>query len=360
VSKTIKIVAGLDVGDVSSFAYVEDSETKAVLWNRSVPTTKEDLQWVFRRWQGLRIALEVGTHSPWVAEVLEEMGHEVLVANARKLRCIFGSTNKQDCVDAKTLAWLAQAQPRLLYPIRHRRRETREDLAVLRARCLLVRMRAEAVNAVRGMVKSHGSRLRTCATERFHLVAMESMPAGLRPALEPVVATVKNLTERIEAYDRDIETMAREKYPETQALVAVPRVGYLTALCYVLTLEDPSRFRKSRDVGPFLGLVPRRDQSGDTDRQLSITKTGDTYLRSLLVEAAQGMLQRRAEDTNLRRWGLSHAGRGGAAGKKRALVGLARRLSVLLHHLWVTQAKYEPLYRPGNAKAENAEPGNAA
>lgn len=348
-SKAIRIVAGIDVGDEASHVYAMDTETGEVLWDRPVPTATWAFQDLFGRWRDVRVALEVGTHSPWLSEALEGLGHEVLVANARKLRCIYAGTNKQDRLDAQKLAWLAKTEPRLLYPIRHRRRETRENLAVLRARNHLVHIRAGLTVTVRGIVKAHGARIPSGDPAYFPKKAAPHIPAGLKRALDPILATIAELTAKIDAYDREVESMARERYPETAALREVPGVGWLTALCFVLTLEDPKRFRKSRDVGPALGLVPRRDQSGGTDRQLSITKTGDSYLRSLLVEAAHHILRRGAPDSDLKRWGRRRARRGGKSGKKRALIGVARRLAVLLHRLWVTQAAYEPLHRAKKA-----------
>ena len=345
-SKRTSIVVGIDVGDEWSHVYAQEFATGEVLHDGRVQTEPRALRGLFGRWKGARVALEVGTHSPWMQELLEGLGHEVLVANARKLRCIFASTNKQDHLDARVLAKVARMDPSLLYPIRHRRRETREDLAVLRARTHLVRMRAEAVQVVRGMVKSHGGRVPACETEAFARRAREHVPAGLVAALEPVLEVIEDLSRRIEAYDEAVETMAREKYPEVQALTQVTGVGTLTALCFVLTLEDPARFRRSREVGPALGLVPRRDQSGETDRHLPITKTGDEYLRSLLVESAQCILRRASKPSDLKDWGRKLASRGGKAGKRRAVVAVARKLAVLLHRLWVTQAAYER-YRAG-------------
>ena len=161
-SKRTSIVAGIDVGDEWSHVHVMDFAQGEVLFEGRVATDPGALRALFGRWKRVRAALEVGTHSPWMQELLEGLGHEVLVANARKLRCIFASTNKQDRLDARVLAKVARMDPSLLYPIRHRARQTREDLAVLRARCHLVRMRAEAVQVVRGMVKSHGGRVPAC------------------------------------------------------------------------------------------------------------------------------------------------------------------------------------------------------
>jgi transposase len=341
VKKSIRIVAGLDVGSEWCHLFVEDFEEGVVLWDGRVPTEAAALRSVLRRWKRIRIALEVGTQSPWLQELLEGLGHEVYVANARKLRCIWASTNKQDRLDARVLARVAHMDPSLLHPIRHRRRETQEDLAVLRARNQLVQLRSGLVGMVRGMVRSHGGRVPPCETEDFARRARGHLPKGLVPAVTPLLGTIEELSRRIEAYDGAVETMAREKYPEVEALTRVPGVGTLTALCFVLTLEDPSRFRKSRDVGPALGLVPRRDQSGKTDKHLSITRTGDDYLRSLLVESAHCVLRKATRPSALKDWGRKLASRGGKAGKRRAVVAVARKLAVLLHRLWVTQAVYE-------------------
>jgi transposase len=348
--KAIKIVAGIDVGDETSYVHAVDVTTGEVVWDGRVGTTAGELRHLLRPWGRARIALEVGTHSPWLQELLEGLGHEVLVANARKLRCIFESTNKQDRLDAQMLAEVAAFRPSLLHPIRHRQRKTREDLAVLRARRHLVRMRAEAVQVVRGMVKSHGGRVPACDTEAFARRAREGLPAGLVAALGPLLETIEGLTRRIEAFDEAVERMAGEKYPEVRALTEVPGVGTLTALCFVLTLEDPARFRKSRDVAPALGLVPRRDQSGATDKHLPITKTGDEYLRSLLVESAHCVLRRATKPSDLKDWGRKLASHGGKAGKRRAVVAVARKLGVLLHRLWVTQAAYERYRTTGKAR----------
>lgn len=337
------IVVGLDVGDRMSHAYAMDFETGEVLAEGPVATTPKAMRRFLGHLGKGRVVLEVGTHSRWLSALLQDMGHEVLVANARKLRMIYADSNKQDRLDARKLAWLGHAEPRLLYPIRHRGPRTHEDLALVRARAHLVRQRTATINAMRGMVKAVGARLPRCSSNRFASRVAEEVPAGLQAALGPLRQVVELLDATIRGYDQALESMAKERYPETEVLRQVPGVGPVTALAYVLTLEDPGRFRKSRDVGPALGLVPRRDQSGDCDRQLRITKTGDRYLRALLVEAAQCHLRESSPDTDLKRWGLKRADRGGSAARKRAAVAVARRLAVLLHRLWVTGAKYEPL-----------------
>jgi transposase len=194
------------------------------------------------------------------------------------------------------------------------------------------------------MVKSFGKRLPRCSTESFAKKVRPKLPAALRPALEPILDSIQELSARIRSYEREIERLAEEGYPETQPLRQIKGVGALTALAYVLTLEDPGRFSVSREVGPCLGLLPRRDQSGEHDPQRQITKTGDAFLRRLLVGSAHYILGPFGQDSHLRRWGLRLAERGGKHAKKRAVVAVARKLAVLLHKLWVSGEDYHPFY----------------
>lgn len=332
---------GLDMGDKIHAICVLDAEGK-VVERAEVANTVAAIRKRFARMKPCLVALEAGTHSGWVSRILEELGHEVLVGNPRKLRAIWDNDQKNDVRDAEMLARIARFDPRLLHPIRHRGQEAQCDLAAIKARDELVKVRTALVAHVRGLVKSIGERLPKCSPECFHLRAAEALPAELAPALEPVVQSIAELTVRIRHCDQLVEKLSREKYPETEALQAIPGVGPVTALAYVLTLEDNARFEKSRDVGPFLGLTPRRDQSGQVDKQLRITKAGDAYLRRLLVQCAQYVLGRFGPDCDLRRFGLRLAERGGKNAKRRAVVAVARKLGVLLHCLWKTGAAYEP------------------
>jgi transposase len=206
-----------------------------------------------------------------------------------------------------------------------------------------VRTRTLLVNHVRGAVKATGARLPACSTHSFATKATEHIPAALQEALAPILETIRTLGQQLRQFDAAIERVAANVHPETARLRAVPGIGALTALCYVLTLEDPSRFRSSRAVGSYLGLRPRRDQTGGSDPELRITRAGDPLLRRLLVGSAQYVLGPFGPDTDLRRWGLRLAARGGKNAKKRAVVAVARKLAVLLHHLWVTGAAYRPV-----------------
>jgi transposase len=334
---------GLDLGDKFSYLTMLDSEGELVEESR-LPTTKASYPRKFSSLQPCRVAMEVGAHSRWASQLLKELNHDVLVANARKLRAIYHNPRKGDRADAETLARLARLDPELLSPIHHRSPQAQADLAVLRSRDALVRCRTLLINHARSIVKSTGARLPTCSADSFAHKVAPDIPEPLQPSLAPILDTIASLTQQIKTYDRKNEELCRERYPETRLLQKVSGVGPLTSLAFILTLEDPARFHRSREVGPAIGLVPRRDQSGDQDPQLRITKTGDPYLRRLLVSSAQYILGPFGPDCDLRRWGLKLAERGGKNAKKRAVVGVARKLAIVLHHLWKTGEIYDPFY----------------
>jgi transposase len=349
-----KTTAGLDLGDKYSYLCLIDQQSGEVVEEGRLRTTPEAFRRRFASEQPMRIAIEAGTHSPWVSRVLEGCGHEVLVANARKLRLIYANKRKTDEIDAENLARLARLDPKLLYPLKHRGEESQAHMTIVRSREALVSARTQLVNHVRGAVKSFGGRLPKCPAASFHNKASEYIPEALLPALGPILETIGSLTRRIREYDRRLETICKENYPETGLLRQVEGVGPLTALTFVLTLEDPYRFEKSRSVGAYLGLVPARDQSGDRDPQRRISKEGDEMLRKLLVSGAHYILGPFGSDSDLRRHGEKIASRGGKNAKKRAVVAVARKLSVLLHSLWMSAEVYEPLrntHRSGSQAA---------
>jgi len=185
--------------------------------------------------------------------------------------------------------------------------------------------------------------LPACDADTMGEEKLEGLPSGLGTALKPLVKPIEELTEQIGKLDRELEQIARSQYPETELLKQVSGVGTLIALTFVLTVEDRERFQKSRDVGCYVGLRPRQSESGERQPQLRISKEGDVYLRKLLVQGAHCILGRRGPDTDLKRWGLKLAERGGKNAKKRAVVAVARKLAVLLHRLWVCGEVYEPL-----------------
>ncbi len=341
-SQEAPVTVGLDLGDRHTQVCVLD-ETGELIEEARVATKPQALRHRFSGVVPLRIVLEAGTHSPWVSRLLSELGHEVIVANPRKLRLIYANDSKSDRVDAEYLARVGRLDPALLVPLRHRGAETQADLALLRSRNALVRARTRLISHARGTTKSLGARLPSCSAESFAAKAGGCVPAELRPALAPVLTVIAQVSDEIRALDTKIEEMAGERYPETALLTQVAGVGTLTATVYVLTLEDPQRFPRSRSVGSYLGLRPRQRDSGSLQPQLRITKAGDEHLRWLLVGAAHYIIGPFGPDTDLRRWGLRLAGQGGRVGKKRAAVAVARKLSVLLLRLWLSGEVYEPL-----------------
>ena len=343
-SRATGMTVGLDLGDRFSHVVVLDGEGELVEEGRVV-TREVALRERFSERPPMRIALETGTHSPWVSRVLEGCGHEVIVANSRKLRLIYENPNKDDRVDALYLARLARVEPALLSPVQHRGASAQKDLALLRSRDVMVAARTQLINHVRGLVKSVGRRLPTCSTGAFPKTVSQQIPESLEPGLLPVIEQIASLSDRIKALDRQIQLLADEGYPQTKLLRQIKGVGPITSLTFVLTLEAPERFGKSRVVGPFLGLVPGRKQSGDSDPERRITKHGDRCLRRLLVNAAHYILGPFGPDSDLRRFGAKIASRGGKIARKRAVIAVARKLAILLHHLWRSGEVYEPLYQ---------------
>ena len=336
------VTIGMDLGDKTS-RYCTLDEDGQVLRESSVGTTRKAMAQTFASMGRCRVALEVGTHSPWVSRLLKSFGHEVIVANARQVKLISASSRKDDRLDAQTLARLARVDPQLLRPIRHRSERAQEHLMVIRVRAALVDARTALVNAARGLAKAIGERLPNCDTDQMGVERLQTLPARVQETLRPLVEEVASLTEKIHAADQKIEQIARMEYPETALLRQVSGVGPLIALTFVLTVEDRERFQKSRDVGCYVGLRPKRSSSGESEPQLRITKEGDLYLRKMLVQGAHYILGYRGPDTDLKRWGLKLCERGGKNAKKRAVVAVARKLAILLHRLWVTAEVYEPL-----------------
>jgi len=330
---------GIDVGDkLSRYAVVDEAGVvveEGTFRNQAASIGKH-----FGGRARARVALEVGAQSAWISRELKQLGHEVIVANARELKWITASDQKSDRVDAEKLARLARADRALLAPIEHRSAEQQAQLAVIRARDAMVRSRTLLVNTARGIAKGFGHRLPRTVTVTFGTRALTELPAPLRPALAGLLEQIAALSRAIVGYEETIAALAAQ-HPEVERLTTVPGVGALTALTFVLTLGDAERFAHSRDVGSYLGLRPRRQQSGARDPQLGISKCGDPYLRKLLVQCAHHLLGRFGPDSALRQWGLAKA-QGSKNATKRAIVAVARKLGVLLHRLWASGVVFQP------------------
>jgi transposase len=340
----ISEVVGVDLGDRWSQVCVRSMASGEVLAEFRVRTTAAGLSSAFGDRPRSRLVLEVGTHSPWVSRLLRELGHEVVVANARKVRLISESRRKTDRIDAGWLSRLGRADVELLHPVTHRSVERQESLALLRSRGALVQARTQLILHCRGAVKSWGARLPSCDAKVFaQRVALE-VPEPLRPALAPVLEQIASLTRTIRAMDREVERLATEQFPEATRLTQVRGVGSIVALTYVLSLGDPRRFARSRQVGAYLGLTPGQRDSGDRRHPQRITKEGDAVLRALLVQSAHYLLGPFGSDCDLRRYGERLLSRGGPGFKRRAVVAVARKLAVLLHRLWLSAEPYQPFY----------------
>jgi len=336
------LTVGVDLGDQWS-NYCILGLSGETLAEGQFPTKRQEITEFFQGLAISRVVIEVGTHSAWIQEVIAGVGHEVLVANPRMMEGSKHCRRKNDRIDAGKLARLGRVDPKSLYPIRHRSSQVRADLLVLRARDALVASRTELINTVRALVKTMGARLSSCSSEVFWKKAEMEIPNELRETLQPLLRLIAVLNDEIKSYDQKIAQLASEKYRHTQLLRQVTGVGSITALAYVLTLETPLRFGRSRDVGPYLGLVPKQEDSGDSQPQLSISKAGDQMLRKLLVGSAHYILGPFGPDTDLRRFGMRLCERGGKNAKKRAVVAVARKLAVLLHRLWASGEVYVPL-----------------
>ncbi len=343
---SIKHFVGMDIGDHNNQICVLDRDG-TVVQSTGIENSIDSMNSYFDHFEAPKevlLAIETGTHSPWISHLLEARGFKVLVGNSRKLRMIWDSARKDDERDAEMLARIARFDHHLLSPIRHRSRAAHMDLAIIKARDVLVRCRTDLINFVRGTCKSTGARLPSCSADAFPKRVIDFIPEDLLAAVVPCINTIMALTDQIRGYDRKIEELCNECYPETELLREITGVGPVTALSYVLTLEDPKRFKKSRDVGPYLGLTPKRDQSGNIDKALPISKAGNGYLRRLLVGSANYILGPFGPDCLLRRFGDRIASRGGKAAKRRAVVAVARKLAVLMHSLWKNNGVYDPWY----------------
>jgi transposase len=342
-------VIGLDLADVKS-DWAGLDESGGVVRHERVTTSEGELRRVFGAISPTTIVMEVGTHSGWVERVLRSLGHETIVANARRVALIHRNKRKNNRIDAEFLARLGRADKQLLFPIRHRAAEAQADLTVLRSRDVLVRCRTALINHVRGMCKTFGVRLPKCSAEAFVVRSSAEVPKALCESVNIVLDQIAALTGKIRTFDKNITAMTK-RHPAARVVAQIAGVGELTALAYVLTIEDPHRIVRSRSAGAYFGLVPGTDDSGEKHEQRRITKEGDRFCRRLLVTAAQYILGPFGKDSDLKRHGEAIAARGGKNAKKRAVVAVARKLAVVMHRLWIRNDTYVPLYNAAQSAA---------
>lgn len=350
---SLQPVIGIDLGDKKHLVCVMNQAGK-ILRESSIQNNADSLQQLCDEFPGALVVIEVGTHSPWISRLLKANGLTVLVANARKVRAIYANTRKCDRLDAEVLARLARVDPELLHPIEHNSEQAQLDLLSIKMRDTLVRQRTTLITSLRGLIKSLGVRLPACSSASFPRQARAKLAAEGRSDLlviaEPLLVSIETTSKQIVAYEKIIAETATARYPETALLREIPGVGPITSLSFVLAIEKCERFSNTRNVGAWLGLVPRRDQSGDSDKQMPISKEGNRYLRKLLVQSAQYILGHFGPDCELKRYGQRIAARGGKAAKKRAITAVSRKLAVLMLTLWKQNGTYEP-FRGGQLPA---------
>lgn len=339
---------GFDLGD--RFTQVCLLDRKGQTRNRRLRTRPEALMKFLSSQPRSRVVFETCGVSSWVRRLVVAAGHEAVMANARELHLISQSYRKNDRRDAELLARLGLADPKLLRPVVPRSAKAQRTRALMNVRRNLVEQRTRGILSVRGLLKSFAIFLGSCSSEGFPQLVHESLTGETATAeskeLSKIVlhqvSIIEALTEEIRIIDRKVKKAIEVDYPEVNRLMQVQGVGPITALSVVLAIDDPTRFTRGRHVASYFGLCPRQDQSGDTDKQLRISKAGDRYVRQLLVQCAHYILAR-GKDSHLKRWGLALAQRGGANAKKRAAVAVARKLAVLLHSLWLSGEDYEPM-----------------
>jgi len=354
-STTVPTTIGLDLGArVTQVAIYNASGNR--IEERKISTARESMEQLFDRFPGARIVMEASTPTRWIHNLAKERGHETVIANPRKIPIITASIRKSDRNDARLLGELGQFKPELLSPI-----ELREDAyqlvrTQLFARQQLVKTRSSLCTFVRSQVKAVGEKLPTGATRGFAEKMRPLLPAELVDVLEPILRTIQHLSDEIKGLDAEVTSGCERDFPRTAMLQQVHAIGPLISLAFVATVGAPDRFKDSRSLGAYFGLVPRLDQSGQSNPALRITKHGDAYMRSLLVSAATRILGPFGEDSDLRRFGLRMIEQGGQKARGKARIAVARKLAVLLHRLLLTGEVYEPLRN----SEESAEEPSAA
>ena len=337
-------VVGIDLGNAKHAICVTERSTGEIIDERNITNHRESLRRLSKKYPGALMVMEVGSHSPWISRFLRDLDHEVLVANPRKVRAIFQNDRKCDLYDARMLAKIARFDPSLLYPIEHQSEQAQRDILQIKLRDSLVRRRVDLISTVRCTLKSLGIPLKSPRTECFARQARKDLGGhddATLALIEPVLAALDVVSEQIKTLDKDIETLAATRYPQTELLTGITGVGALTSLAFVLIVGDHERFAKPRDIGAYLGLVPKRDQSGDVDKELRISRKGDAYLRRLLVSCSQYILGPFGPECDLRTRGLALAARGGKRAKKKAVVATARKLAVVMLSLLKSGENYE-------------------
>lgn len=325
------ITIGLDLGNTFNKAVGLDAGGR-VLFQEDLRNDPEAMEAFFNAHPGATVGMETGTHCRWIAALAAACGCEPVVGNARQLRLVFKSSRKNDWKDALKIAQICRADKSLFHPVTLRDDEHHRLYQLVRQRALLVGQRTQLVNAVRGFCKAGGVRLPKCDARSFASRAASLLPEGTRRDLKPLLDALAGLAAQIAAADAILEEYLDKHFPRESALLqTVPCVGPVTGAAFIALVPDPHRFRSAREAGPYFGLVPKQDQSGETDRPCEITREGNMLMRTMLVNVANLILRDAAPDTALKRFGLRLCGRGGGkVARRKAKVALARKLAVVM------------------------------
>jgi len=351
VDKTIDINVGIDLGD--KYSQICEIDGDGVLTEVRLATTESKLREQFEGKPRRRIIMEVGSQSRWISELLTSFGHEVLVLDARHVKMISDGLYKDDRKDAFLLARMGREAPGLLKVVHHRALDHQHVLTLVRARACAVRGRTQVVNTLRGLLKPYGIRLpKHSKSSDFLLWMYDFVPPPVLKLIEPLLPLLQEFDIRVDEYDKQAKAMLPTFAPHAMKLTNVYGVGDLTVLYFVALIGDPKRFPKSRDVGAYLGLCRRRNDSGERASELRITKAGDPYMRALLSNCASHILGPFGKDCDLRAWGLKKAGAGSRVEKRKAKVAVARKLSVLLLTLLKSGKDYKPFRDPPADQAQ--------
>jgi transposase len=331
---------GIDLGDKSHHFSIVNA--KGTIETRgTLPNQREVIAGFCAKWKGARTIIECGAQSPWISHFLSEQGMEVVVANPRRVKLISAGNTKSDRKDADLLARLGRADIQLLSPITHRSMNSQEDLCYVRVRDSLVQERVAMSNSIRGHLKALGYTPPSACTETIANHCRAQLKGTALRLVSPLCKVLDTLNAQIKVLDKKINAMLTQ-YPEAGRLAEVYGIGPITAVSFVLTIDDPHRFGRNRDLGPFLGMVPKKDQSGAVDKKLGITKAGDKLLRRLLVGSAQCILKEGAPESDLKDLGQRMIANGRESKKKQAVIAVARRLGILLLSLWKSGQPYDP------------------
>jgi transposase len=319
-------------------------------------TTKKAFTHHFGKIDKAKIAIEAGAHSHWIAELLKELGHDVVVANPRRVGLIAKNREKDDQTDAELLARLVRTDPRLLHGTHTRSAENLILRGMIKSRSTLVECRTKLINSVRGIVKPFGIVIPRCNSEQFHEVAINYEPissGNVKAVIAAMLVQIGSLTKEIDFQTKAIEGIEFDD-PTITRFKTVPGIGNLIALAYVAYIDDPNRFGRSEQVGKYLGLSSGRRFSGGGGHTLGITKEGDPQMRALMLQAAYAFM-RSKKDSELKQWTVQLMARKGGKdsreAKKKTATALARKLGVLLHRIWITGEKFEPFYHTKRKEA---------